>query len=278
VPSKTAAMRRPSVRLAVPHLRRPSRRVAAGALVVLAVLTPGWFWLRDSSLVRISDVEVIGATGPQAAEVRQALTDAAQRMSTLDVDTAKLTAAVRQFPIVAGVKVHPHLLHRLVVDVVQHVPVGALAHGSARLAVAGDGTILAGTLTSGLPLVPVSSPPGGRTLVEPAALRMVELLAAAPSALRARVTRVGMTKVGMIAHLSNGPDLFFGPNVRLAAKWAAATRVLSDYAARGASYLDLRVPERPAAGGLEAPPAATSSPATTASAPVNTQVEVQPPQ
>lgn len=214
-------------------------------------MVPGWFWLRDSSLVRVNEVTITGVSGPQAAEVRQALTDAAERMSTLNVEPGKLVDAVRQFPIVAGVKVHPHLLHKLDVVVQQRVAVGALANGDRRLAVADDGTILEGTLTQGLPLVPVSSPPGGRVLVEPEALRMVALLGAAPSALRDRVTRVAFGEHGLTAHISDGPDLYFGPAARLRAKWTAVARVLADPSSRGATYLDLRVPERPAAGGLE---------------------------
>jgi cell division protein FtsQ len=258
-------MRRPPVRLPRPHAPRPSRRFVAGALVVVAILVPGWFWLKGSALVKIEEVEITGISGPQAAQVRQALTDAAERMTTLDVDAARLERAVAQFPIVAGVRIHPHLLHRLEVEVVQHVPVGALAHGSARMAVAADGTILPGSLTKGLPVVPVGSPPGGRRLVERDALRMVALLGAAPTALRERLTRVAMTKAGLIVHVADGPDLFFGRSARLGAKWAAATRVLADLSSRGASYLDLRVPERPAAGGLEPPELLP-----------NTQVEVQP--
>ena len=45
----------------------------------------------------------------------------------------------------------------------------------------------------------------------------------------------------------DGPVLYFGDSHRLAAKWAAASRVLADASSRGATYLDLRLPERPAA-------------------------------
>ncbi|UUY02045.1 hypothetical protein LRS13_15125 [Svornostia abyssi] len=50
--------------------------------------------------------------------------------------------------------------------------------------------------------------------------------------------------------LTEGPRLRFGRGDRLTAKWAAAARVLADEDAQGASYIDLRLPERPAAGGL----------------------------
>src|SRR4051795_9601336 len=93
--------------------RRPSRRFTLGVLAVAALLVPAWFLLRDSPLVSVDKVNVTGVSGPQAAEGRQALTDAAERMTTLDIDQRKLTDAVRQFPIVAGLTVKAPLLHTL---------------------------------------------------------------------------------------------------------------------------------------------------------------------
>ncbi|HWH94409.1 MAG TPA: cell division protein FtsQ/DivIB, partial [Baekduia sp.] len=79
-------------------------------------------------------------------------------------------------------------------------------------------------------------------------------LAAAPAALRDRVQRAATTRGGgLTLTLRNGPELRFGGADRLAAKWAAAAAVLADDASAGATYLDLRYPERPAAGGLEDP-------------------------
>src|SRR4051794_8880782 len=277
-------------RIALPRVPAPSRRMAAGALVTAAVLVPAGFWLRDSSLVSVSHVEVIGASGPEAAQVRQAITDAADGMSTLHVDTGRLRGAVRQFPIVEGIEVRRDLPHTLEVTVRQHVPVGALGLAGHRVAVAGDGTILAGSLTKGLPLVPVGAPPGGNRLAEARGLRLIALLAAAPAELRRRVSRVGIGPHGLMARISRGPVLLFGPGGRLPAKWIAAARVLEDYSSRGATYRDLRVPERPAAGGLvatgpppaptpETPvqpdPAAPAAPVQQAPAQVNPQPEVQ---
>src|SRR5206468_4148015 len=79
-------------------------------------------------------------------------------------------------------------------------------------------------------------------------------LAAAPAPLRQRVLRASTTpEGGLTLELRDGPALRFGGADRLAAKWAAATAVLADKASAGATYLDLRYPERPAAGGLEDP-------------------------
>lgn len=260
-------MRRLTGRLPVPRLPL-SRRVLAGALVGVLLLIPGWMALRASPLVGVDDVSISGLSGPQAASVRLALEAAAKEMTTLAVDEQALRDAVSQFPIVASVSAEPRPLHRLNIDVVQHVAVAALANGDKRLAVAGDGTILAGTLTKDLPLVPVSSPPGGAELAEPKARRMVTLLGAAPTGLLPRIERVEIADRGLTAHVSEGPQLFFGTPTRLEAKWAAATRVLADAYARGATYLDVRVPERPAAGDLE--------PVQSAAAPVNPQPTVEP--
>ena len=98
-----------------------------------------------------------------------------------------------------------------------------------------------------------ASPPPGDTLGDKRTLRAVALLAAAPPELRAKVSRVYAGPRGLTAPLSAGPVLYFGGADRLRAKWAAAARVLADRSSSGATYVDLRLPERPAAGGLVAP-------------------------
>jgi cell division protein FtsQ len=55
--------------------------------------------------------------------------------------------------------------------------------------------------------------------------------------------------------LRNGPLLEFGDDARARAKWIAAARVLGDPRSAGASYLDVRVPERPVAGRFDDPAA-----------------------
>ena len=87
------------------------------------------------------------------------------------------------------------------------------------------------------------------------------LLAAAPPRLRARVARLELGSQGWIAPLRDGPLLVFGDAARAAAKWAAAVVVLGDRRSAGATYVDLRLPERPAAGGVLAP-STTDSPST----------------
>lgn len=260
-------MRRLTGRLPLGDLHL-SPRVLAGLLAGVLLLIGAWLVLRASPLVSIEEVSITGLTGPQAAPIRLALEAAAEEMTTLAVDEQALRDAVSQFPIVASISAQPRLLNRLDIDVVQYVPVAALANGDKRMAVAGDGTILSGTLTKDLPVVPVNTPPGGTTVAEPKARRMVMLLDAAPTGLRSRIERVEVADRGLTAFVSDGPQLYFGTPTRLEAKWAAATRVLADAYSRGATYLDVRVPERPAAGDLE--------PSEAAAVPAEPQPTVEP--
>jgi cell division protein FtsQ len=231
--------------------RRPPARAVAGCAVVLALLGGGWLWLRDSSLVAVRQVSVSGLTGPDAPRVRAALQDAALDMTTLHVRASQLNTAVEPFPAVQAVEAHADFPHRLRIVVHEHAAVGAIVAGSQRLAVAGDGTLLRDTPTRGLPVIAMPVSPGGDRLSDRGALRAMAMLAAAPAPLRAKIRRVYVGPRGLTAPLQNGPVLYFGGADRLRAKWTAATVVLADRSSAGATYVDVRLPERPAAGGLE---------------------------
>jgi cell division protein FtsQ len=231
--------------------RRPPARTVAGFVAVLALLGGGWLWLRDSSLVAVHQVSITGLNGSDAPRVRAALQDAARDMTTLHVRSSQLTTAVEPFHAIRSIEAHADFPHGLRIVVHEHAPVGAIAAGSQRLAVAADGTLLRGTSTRGLPAIAFPVSPGGDRLTDRGALRAAALLAAAPAPLRAKVRRVYMGPRGLTAPLQNGPVLYFGGADRVRAKWTAAAVVLADRSSAGATYIDLRLPERPAAGGLE---------------------------
>jgi cell division protein FtsQ len=246
--------------LSLPRRRPPARAVAACACV-LALLGGAWLWLRDSGLVAVDDVSVTGLSGTEAPRVRAALEGAARDMTTLHVRPDQLRTAVEPYPSIMAVDAHADFPHGLRIVVHEHVAVAALASGSDRVPVAADGTLLRGSSTTGLPLV-AAAPPAGDTLSDKRALRVVTLLAAAPPALRAKVSRVYAGPRGLTAPLEAGPVLYFGGADRLRAKWTAAAQVLADRGSGGATYIDLRLPERPAAGGLADPtPAQLEQPA-----------------
>jgi cell division protein FtsQ len=220
---------------------------------VIAVLGLGWFWLRDSSFVAVENVTVTGVTGPDAGRVRSMLTDAARDMTTLHVDRGDLRNAVAAYPQVKGLHIATHFPHGLDISVTEHNPVAVIVADGKHVPVAGNGQLLRSVQPGDIATVQMSSVPGGDRLTDPRASHAVEMLAAAPPALRGRVQNVWTGSHGLTARLSHGPLLYFGTTDRLAAKWTAVATVLPNPDAAGALYLDVRVPERTAAGGLATP-------------------------
>jgi cell division protein FtsQ len=226
-------------------------RLILGAVVLVAVLAPLGMWLRQSSLVRVEHVTVNGIDGNQARAIRSALTQAALDMTVLDVRHDALQTAVEPYPIVRSLRTTTDFPHGMTITVNAYEPVAALKSGGSLTPVAADGTILRGASTRGLAVVGVSSTPGGGRVRHAQALRAVSLLAAAPARLRARIARVYRGPRGLAATLEDGPKLYFGGTAQFRAKWGAAAAVLASGTSKGARYVDLRIPERPVAGGLK---------------------------
>jgi cell division protein FtsQ len=97
--------------------------------------------------------------------------------------------------------------------------------------------------------VQVSGMPQGRTLAPGTARMLVSVLGQAPAKLRPLLARAYVAAHGVRVAVRDGPVIVFGKANRIAAKWAAATRVLADAGASGARFIDVRLPERPAASG-----------------------------
>jgi len=244
------------------HLRPP--RLRARAWVLLAVLLAAtafgaWLWIRDSSFVRVEQVTVSGVTGPEAPEVRDALEQAGREMTTLHVDTGRLRKAVATYPQVKDVRADADLMHRLHIEVVERPPVAALAVDGKRTPVAADGTLLEGRISSSnLPVVKVPALPAGGRVTGGQTARALDAIGFAPAALRRHIARVQIGRTGIEAVVEDGPRILLGDGSRPRAKWVAAARVLGDRDAVGATYIDVRLPDRPVAGGL--PSAAATDP------------------
>jgi cell division protein FtsQ len=232
--------------------RRPRLRTVLALAVLVALLTAGWFWLRDSSLVAIKTVNVTGIAGAQADEVTRAIEEAGRSMTTLHLRQDQLETAVAPFSIVKRIEVSADFPDTLSVHVVTNVAVGAVVVDEKAIPVTADGTLLRDVeVRDHLPIVPLRAPPGGDRLSEATALRALAVLGAAPAALRGRVAEVGASpEHGIELRLADGPGVWFGDGRELAAKWAATAAVLADPEAQGASYVDVTAPGRPAVGGL----------------------------
>lgn len=241
---------------------RRTRVAVLCALIAMPVLAGGWLALRDSSFVAVQRVRVSGVRGPQAQAIEAALVAAGKRMSTLDVKPATLRAAVASYPLVREVKAVAQVPHGLRIEVLEQAPVAALQVGSLKTAVAADGVVLGpALLSSSLPVVGgYRLPLAGEHLHDAGLLSYLTLLGAAPAALAREVTRVYSGPQGLTVTMHNGLLAYFGDTTRVHAKWLALTRVLADESSAGASYVDVRLPARPAAGfPAGAGPAASST-------------------
>jgi cell division protein FtsQ len=251
-----------------PHWRR---RLLALALLLAALGAGYLFWLRDSSLVKVERVTVTGLDTPDAAAVRAKLTEAARRMTTLHVDEAALRDAVADEPVVQSLRVQADFPHALRIEIVENRPVAMLVAGGRELAVAPDGTVLEGAKAAGgLPSVRVGALPANGRLSSGQARQLVAVAAAAPVRLLPRISSISMQSGrGAVAQLQHGPVVVFGHADQLQAKWTAAAGVLARRESQGASYIDVRMPGRPVAGGLalqQEPQPGAEAPAAGASA------------
>ena len=253
--------RRRGARLRVPRLPRVPLRLVLALVVLAALGYGGWTWLRDSSLAAVRDVEVTGSTSSEEPRVRAALDAAARDMTTLHVREGALRDAVAPYSSVAGIEVEADFPHTLKVRVVEHTPVAVLVSGDREIAASGDGLLLRGVVADGdVPVIKSDGVPAGDRVTNHNTRTALSLAAAAPDALRRRIDRLWTGPRGMMLALVDGPDVIFGDASDARRKWLAAARVLADPSAAGATYLDVRIPERVAAGGLGPVPDPTPVP------------------
>ncbi len=274
-----AAARTTCAAIAAVWVRRRLRIALLAVLIAVALLGGGYQLLRHSSLTTVEHVQVRGLTavhGADTAAIETALTGAAHGMSTLAVSPAALRAAVASYPIVGTLRVHASFPHGLRIEVVERPPVAALVVNGASTAVAADGVVLGpGFLSSSLPLVnagkattatatatattsaTATTTPTATTTTLPAVggsvrgaslLGALAILGAAPAPLAHAVTRVYSGPKGLTIVLRGNLLAYFGDASRPHAKWLSLARVLADPSSAGAAYVDVRLPERPAAG------------------------------
>jgi cell division protein FtsQ len=230
------------------------RRVRLGLLALLGTLAlagGGWVFLRHSPLTAVEQVRISGVHGADAARVDAALNGAAHRMSTLDVQRGALLAAVAPLHVVRTLSVSASFPRGLRIRVIEQPPVAVLVAGGMRTAVAADGVVLGpGLLQGPLPTVDAAGaePLVGRHVGGPRTRAELSVLGGAPGVLLGWVEHVFTGSEGLTVTMRDGLSIYFGNATRARAKWLAAARVLADPSSAGATYIDVRLPERPAAG------------------------------
>ena len=237
-------------------LPRPGPRTRRGLLILLvAALALGAayrLWIRDAPFVSVDRVTVTGLSTNDAKRVRAALVSTARTMTTLHVERDRLEKVVAGYPVVRALEIETDFPHAMHIRVVEHKPVLVALAGGARLPVAADGTVLDGLpIESPLPVVKTEGGLRSNRLADADAVGAARIAGAAPAPLRERLREIERDgDRGYVGQLRRGPELVFGSAAHLHAKWVAAARVLADGDTQGATYVDLRVPGRPAVGGL----------------------------
>ena len=268
-------------RLAVARSIHWRRRLVVLGLLVAVLASAYLFWFRDSSLVKVERVQVVGlSTAPDSSRLRAELAGAARHMTTLHLDRGALDSVVADSPVVRTIELRPDFPHGLTIDVVENRPVAVVSSPSGRVPVSADGTMLKGVDVSGsLPVVRTTAevPTSGR--IRPgAALDRVGVAGAAPASLLAKIESITIQPgKGYVAQVAGGPAIWLGGAAQLGLKWSAAAAVLAQQSSQGATYVDVRIPERAVAGGLviqtdpQPDPSAPATPGTDTGAPPTAQ-------
>ncbi len=232
-----------------PRARRTVLLLLVATLALGAVYR---LWIRDAPFVSVDRVTVTGLSTDDAKRVRAALVSTARTMTTLHVERDRLEEVVAGYPVVRALEIETDFPHAMSIRVVEHRPVAIVLTGGARLPVAADGTVLEGLPVEGpLPLVRADGGLKSNRLADTDAVGAAHIAGAAPGPLRGRLREIQREgDRGYVVQMRRGPELVFGSAAHLRAKWVAAARVLADGDTRGATYVDLRVPGRPAVGGL----------------------------
>ncbi len=224
-------------------------------MLALVAAASGYLLIRDSSLVAVEDVKIVGLEGYYDKSAREAVTAEALQMTTLNFDDDRVLEAASAFVAVEGVRVVKDLPHAVTIefDVVRPVVVGKI--NGRTVALSADGEILSGARGLNLlPTIDVSGVIRGNRVTDGKALKATTVLGAAPDVLLREVSAIRWGRQGLTLELDKGVLLYFGNATAARTKWRDAAAVLANTATAGLSYIDLRAPGRPSVGGLGAAP------------------------
>ena len=253
-PHPAVVARRRRIARARGRHRRVTALIGVGALAALALL----WWLAQGPLLAVGHVTVRGYDRPDRDALVAAVETAASGGTMVSPPVDEVRTAAAAFPWVASVSVQRDWPRGVTVDVATARPVAiaAAAAGGEAALVAETGRVLGPVPDdAGLGWLRVPAPPPQAGYALPDADRAaLAFLAAAPPGASRRVRRLGMDATGALSgRIDGGPALRLGRPEHLAAKARALGLVLAQVPAQdlqAAAYIDLRVPKRPAIGGL----------------------------
>lgn len=257
--------------------RRSSRfRLFAffGLLLALLLAATYMFWLRDSSLVEIRNLQVVGVDRQteEGKQIDQAIRTAVGEMTTLHLKPEVLEQELARYPRVASTEIETSLPDSATVTVVLREDGSVFGQGSDALLIATDGTVLgpAAGQEGSLPLVGDGDPPvkagepgvadaagstaagSGPEALTGRALTQAVILGATPKEFRSFVAGSRWGPNGVEVELDSGLVLLFGDSSHADRKWRAAATLIADPNFDTSSYVDLTVPRRPGVSGGDA--------------------------
>lgn len=230
----------------------PSARSLLTAFAILAGALLAWLAARETSLFAVRTVDVDGAPGYVAQQVRHTLREATgESLVALDADEAR--RAIESLPTVAGAELDRAYPHTLRVTIVPERPAALVRHGAGALLVSARGRVIARVDRGARPELPriwvpktTRLAPGGTVTGElDTAVRAVAPIAG--TRFPARITSVTVQEDSLELRLRSGLELRLGAPADAVLKLAIAARVLP-LLQPGTTYLDVSVPERPVAG------------------------------
>jgi cell division septal protein FtsQ len=131
--------------------------------------------------------------------------------------------------------------------------VAQIGEGKRVIVVGSDGRLLgsrSGKKKNALPVLPLKDRPKGDR-VKGHVLEQVNVIAAAPKALRHYIAATNYGKSGVDVEFTSGIEIRFGDDRGAEKKWKAAAAVLADPSVTMLSYVDVHAPTRPTVGGEE---------------------------
>lgn len=241
--------------LAVPDSLKTPKAAAIAAAIVVVLIAGYYFGLRNSGLFAIENVQIKGLSSFSGKAASEALDFEARQMTTLNLDEGRLLEAVSEFASVQSLKADADLPHKVTITVTERRPVAIARLGGAEVLLTADGLVLRNAqLGLSLPRLELKGSVVDGKVSDDNLLPALKVLGLAPERLLAKVSRIRWSKTGIVVELRNGPRIIFGQATDAALKWAAAARLLADDAVQGARYIDVRIHDRPAVGGLGAAP------------------------
>jgi len=216
------------------------------AIVVLPVLLFAAFALASyTPLFRVHDIRVQGAKTLSRDQVI-ALSGIGPGTNVFHLDTDAVAASLTADPWIAAATVQRHLPGTVEIEIQERAPVARSYVGADPVALAGDGVILPGAATDGLPEIRASV----GDLADEIRTEAARAIAALDPALRARVTAVVAQPSGELEmDLAGGLTVRYGEGSEDGAKATALRAVLGWAARQGATLLDVdvSVPQAPSA-------------------------------